>query len=299
MIMRRKRLTIAAGIALLPVVLLLSGLGGKLQPPTKDYTRTPVFFVHGHGLYPENWRHLIAYLKQRGYPDEYLYAVTISPNRMANIAAAETLLAPAVEEFLERAVAVAKENGATRLPDKVDIVAHSMGAVSSRWYAAKIKPERVRLWIGLAGANRGSNALCEHRDDGAKDLCPAYAQSPDESFVQVELNGTKQAPRDETPFSAAADPEGSPRIAPDRGRNIVYFTVRIDPDEWIIPADSAELSGAGGVNIELPSRVRETSPGNFLLTGSGVDHMSMLYDDALLALVGRLLSAQTSSSISG
>ncbi|MFD0345450.1 esterase/lipase family protein [Kitasatospora aburaviensis] len=60
--------------------------------------------------------------------------------------------------------------------DRVDIVAHSLGSLPSRWYvrfgggAAK-----VGHWISLAGPNHGTTVawLCALWDQGCRDMTPA------------------------------------------------------------------------------------------------------------------------------
>src|ERR1043166_4166547 len=78
----------------LPGILLLVGLAqgsmASAEPP--DYTRTPVLFVHGHGLSSADWQPLIEHLTGAGYPREYLQAVEIVPNTIANVRAAKSVI---------------------------------------------------------------------------------------------------------------------------------------------------------------------------------------------------------------
>lgn len=274
------------------LVALLPGCSRAESPP--DYGRTPVLFVHGHGLFPSDWDKMIAALVARGYPREYLHAVGIVPSRMANVKAATTVIGPAAEALLARAAAAARHAGYQgEIAHKLDIVSHSMGAVSSRWYAVKLRPERVRTWIALAGANHGTNALCKHTDDGAKDLCPAYAEDPRRNPVQVGLNGTPSAPIDETPYGLGSDRRGVERIGPDDTRSIAYFNIWIDPDQWIKPERSAVLDGAGGVDIAIAAGIpiKETSPGNYQFR-AWVNHESLLRHQDAIRLVETLLAAR-------
>lgn len=280
---------IAAAIAAAAAAVSLRD--GAQQADAADYSRTPILFVHGHGLSSNDWRPLIAYLARRGYPPEYLSALDIRPSRMANIEAAEAFIAPAVESLLRQAASAADQAGHGRRFERVDILAHSMGAVSSRWYATRLRPDRVRTWIAIAGANHGTNALCNHSDPGAAEMCPAYARSAADSRVQAMLNGVPGAAVDESPYGVGRDPGGIDRIPPDADRSIHYLTVRVEPDEWIIPGESATLAGAGGVTVDIPSAsdIRETSPGNFR-TYRDLDHMTILDDPAVHRLCFELLS---------
>jgi pimeloyl-ACP methyl ester carboxylesterase len=277
---------------LLPAMLLLPlfpGLAASSEAP--DYARTPVLFVHGHGLSSADWRPLIEYLAANGYAREYLHGVDIAPNTMANVQAATSVIAPAADSLLARAKAAAQRAGYRgEVPRRLDIVSHSMGVVSSRWYAAKLRPERVRTWIGLAGANHGTQALCPFKDEASREMCPAFASNARTHALQVALNG---AWVDETPYGLGPDRPAVPRILPDGTRSILYLTVRVEPDNWIQPERSALLDGAGGVPIRVPAGVpvRETSPGNFLFQEQ-VGHDPLLLHPDLLRLVAAMLAAR-------
>ena len=66
-----------------------------------DYTKTPVFFVHGHTCKAKDWNRMISYLAKSGYPRQYLQAIQLVPDDGANIVAAEQQIAPAIEELLK------------------------------------------------------------------------------------------------------------------------------------------------------------------------------------------------------
>lgn len=250
--------------------------------------RRPVLFVHGSGLAPDSWREMMSAFRARGYPAESLHAVRLVPDDGSNIRAAERFIQPAVRELLDGARRRARAAGCTP-PPKVDIVAHSMGAVSARWYVARIDARRVHTLVGIAPANHGTDALCGHAGDGNRELCPAFADGADKSPVQVALNGTRAKPVDETPYGHGPDAPGRPRIAPTDSSAIYYWTIRIDPDEWIKPASSAVLDGAGGRNAPpLPDGVRESPAGNFVWPGS-IRHDDLPRDPRLIDFVLKLL----------
>ena len=285
------------------IVLALCFLGIKCTQNVPkipyNYNMTPTLFVHGHGMHPDCWKKMVTYFLNAGYPPEYLHVVTIRPNIMSNIKAATNVIAPAAELLLNHATAAAHSAGyRDRDSQRINIVSHSMGAVSSRWYAAKLQPERVHILITIAGSNHGTNRLCEFDDEAAKEMCPAFAENYEQSAVQVNLNGTSNAPIDETPYGIGIDRSGISRIPPDSARSILYFTIRIEPDMWIIPEHSATLDGAGGVHFVSPTEipVKETSPGNYLFYGRigifkrKVDHTSLLRHPELLKFVAELLS---------
>lgn len=282
-------------VSLLAAVSLLLGLTSgcsAARSEASDYSRTPVLFVHGHGLSSADWRPLITSLVGLGYPREYLHGVDIVPNTMANVRAATSVIEPAAAAFLVRAQAAARSGGYRgEGPQRLDIVSHSMGALSSRWYATRLRPDLVRTWISLAGANHGTGAACGLGDEAAREMCPAFATSATTHALQVALNGAEGAWADETPYGLGIDRPGVPRVPPDRARSILYLTVRIEPDRWIQPERSAVLDGAGGAPIAVPEGVpvQETSPGNFLFQAR-VGHDPLLKHRDLLRLVAAMLA---------
>ncbi len=236
-----------------------------------QFSLTPVLFVHGSGLSRGSWQPMIRHFRSSGYPEAYLLAVGLRPNDGDNIRAAEVLIKDAAQR-LERAAERASDRsgcaGAT--PDRIAIVAHSMGAVSSRWYATRIAPENVSVLIALAGSNHGTDELCGLSGEGNAQMCPAFAEDERRNRVQTELNGTPSEPTDETPFGPGLDSDPSLSMRPDAERHILYVTVYLDPDEWISPTESALLDGAGtGTETSLPDiyDVVETTPGNYRFTG--------------------------------
>jgi pimeloyl-ACP methyl ester carboxylesterase len=275
-------------------LLALAAAGPAARSQTPQWARTPVLFVHGHGLSSADWKPLIAHLLTVGYPHDYLHAVDIVPNTMPNVQAAESVIAPAATALLARAKGAAQRAGYRGEPaGKLDIVAHSMGAVSARWYAARLRPDRVRTWIALAGANHGTDALCPFRDAASREMCPAFATSARTHNLQVALNGTDGGSIDETPYGLGADRPAVRSVPADGARSILYLTVRLEPDAWIKPERSATLDGAGGAPIAVPAGVpaRESSPGNFLFEVR-VDHDPLLAHPDLLRLVTAMLTAR-------
>jgi pimeloyl-ACP methyl ester carboxylesterase len=274
---------------------LLIATGAAAGPDAREHARTPVLFVHGHGLSSADWQPLIAHLVASGYRRDYLHAVDIVPNTMANVQAAEAVLAPAATMLLARAKAAAQQAGyPAAAVQQIDIVAHSMGAVSSRWYAARMRPDLVRTWIALAGAHHGTNALCPLRDPASRELCPAFATDPRTHPLQLALNGTDGARLDETPYGLGLDRSDVRSVAADGGRRILYLTVRVEPDAWIQPERSASLNGAGGVPIPVPPGipVKETSPGNFLFDVPGIGHDPLLQHPGLFRVITAMLAAR-------
>jgi pimeloyl-ACP methyl ester carboxylesterase len=264
-----------------------------------NFKKTPVFFVHDHGVRSSSWNMLIKYLQKFGYPARFLRAIQLTPTDGPNIDAAEKQIAPAIEKFLaEINIFLISEYPELQPKTKVDIVSHSMGALSSRWYAAKVRPDRVRKWISLAGANHGTNVLCptaaKRPGQGADDLCPAFAENEQQSYIQSVLNGSPYiADIDETPYGVGTDPAGATSIPPDGMRKIFYFSIRTINDKWIKPEESALIDGAGGINVSIPADLPaiENPSGNFQMK-NGVRHDPMQYDPATMRLVKIILEME-------
>jgi pimeloyl-ACP methyl ester carboxylesterase len=246
-----------------------------------EHDHTPVLFVHGRGLSADSFSGMIRYLEASGYPPSFLRAINLYPKD-----------APNVEKFLENVNdEIRRGGGQTTAKTKVDIVAHSMGSMSSRWYTAKIRPDRVRAWISLAGPNHGSDANCPGLPgSGKREQCPAYATSSAQSQLQYQLNGGPDHDVDETPYGLGTDASGVKRILPDDQRRIAYFTIRTNNDKFISPIDSTIIDGAGGMPLTLPRSVpaTETTPGNFLMENN-VGHDEMTWNPAVYQLVRHIL----------
>ena len=181
-------------VATLPLLLLGLASGSACSWESPDYSRTPVLFVHGLGQSSVVWRSMIEHLATV-YPRDYLYGVDIVPNDMTNARAATSVLAPAADSLLARARAAAQRGGYRgEPPRRLDIVSHSMGAVSGRWYAAKVRPDLVRTWIGLAGANHGTNVLCAFYDEAAREMCPAFGTGGRRNAVRRHRGQLRRAP---------------------------------------------------------------------------------------------------------
>jgi pimeloyl-ACP methyl ester carboxylesterase len=268
-------------------------------PP--DYSHTPIIFVHGSGLNAKTWEPMVQSLVDAGYPSSYLKALNLIPSDGSNSRAAEQFIAPAVESLLTQAQTAAKNaNYRGKLAEKIDFVTHSMGAISSRWYATQMRPERVRTWIAIAAPNYGADTICPYPSPGHNEVCPAFATSKAKNPLQITLNGTPDQPVDPTPYGLGKDAPNIPRIPPDATRNILYLTVRIEPDYWIKPGRIAMIEGAGGWPIKIPADipVKETTPGNYLFT-PGAEHDLLPQHPDLLNVVKILLAARDRSEPKG
>lgn len=253
--------------------------------------RTPVLFVHGSGMNPDTFDRMIRHFEADGYPRSHLFAVELEPATGDNVTAAEAIADAARSLLADARAASLAEGCEPKGPAKVDLVGHSMGAFSSRWFAAFGQPERVRRLVTIAGANHGTDALCGRPGAGNRQMCPAFSPRKGPAEIQHHLNGTPNRPRDETPYGVGPDARPSTRVPPTADRRIAYFTVSIADDAWIVPPESALLDGAGygsfDVDVDgLP--FERLGPGNFRYLGS-TDHDTLPSDPAVISFVVDLL----------
>lgn len=243
-------------------------------PTPPDYHKTPVLLIHGVGDTEHVWDRMIDRMVAAGYPRAYVKAVRLEPSTGSSISAAASQVGPAISTLLDAAA------GAGASPVKVDLVAHSMGAVAARWYAAFVAPTRVRTVVTLAGANHGTTAVCGWAGAGPAELCAAAAK--DGGPLAQLLHG------DETPYSLTPDPPGRPHTPPTDSARIVYLAVWLEKDEWIVPTESAQLAGAGLPPGATPANA-DPPDGNYRIGGAG--HDALLGSRRAATLVLNLLAA--------
>jgi triacylglycerol lipase len=184
----------------------------------------PILFVHGYlegglGL----WNTMIARLKADGCPSSKLFDWNY------NSALSNATIASQIKTKVNQIKAA---TGAS----KVDIVSHSMGGLSSRYYLKNLGgTANVDQWISLAGPNHGTNIsyLCLI-------LTPisCLEMLPGSFFVRNLNSG------DETPGS------------------VRYATWWSPCDEIILPPSSTILSGATNTMNACVLHIAETQDWN-------------------------------------
>ena len=175
---------------------------GKAASATISVLHDPIVFVHGYNSSAAIWGTMIGWFAADGWPMSQMYVISYDYNQSNATIAAQ--VKTAIEEVLS-------STGAA----KVDIVTHSMGALSSRYFLKNLggSPE-TDAWVSLAGPNHGTSTA---------NLCGSVAcleMRPGSTFL-TELNAG-----DETP--------GTPR----------YATWWSNCDLATMPAQSGILSGA-------------------------------------------------------
>lgn len=175
----------------------------------------PVVLVHGYWGDDWNWSVMVGRLRGDGWPDANLFVWDY------NIAQSNVTTANQLKTYIDGVLA---STGAS----KVDLVTHSMGGLSSRYYLKFLDgTSKVDEWVSLGGPNHGTNAAYLCWDASCEEM--RY----DSEFLTNVNSG------DETPG------------------DVRYSTVRSYCDEIINPDSSTILSGAD--NRELSHCVGHVS----------------------------------------
>ncbi|MBH1937366.1 triacylglycerol lipase [Streptomyces sp. AV19] len=183
------------------------GAGVLAGPPARSAAPPPdpVVFVHGRNAGPGVWGAMTADFTAAGYPEDRIFAWSYDTTASTNEALGERLSA-----YVDTVLA---DTGASR----VDLVAHSLGSLPTRWYVKFGDGGRkVAHWASLAGPNHGTGVawLCALWDQGCRDMTPG-------SYVLTRLN------------------EGAETPGPAE-----YATWWSSCDEQIDPVESTRLAGA-------------------------------------------------------
>jgi triacylglycerol lipase len=133
---------------LLPLLVLLAAPSSAAKPvkPSAPVTANrPILFVHGWNSSAATWDTMVARFKAAGWTDAELHRWSYNTSQ-SNATTAQ-----------EIAVRVADIRALTGV-DKVDVIAHSMGSLSSRYYLKNLGGDLVvDDWISLGGPNHGTD----------------------------------------------------------------------------------------------------------------------------------------------
>ncbi len=169
-----------------------------------DLKHDPILFVHGYGGNNGNWEDMQKRFRADGWQDVELYAYNYSFIDSNASSAAE------IRDQVDKIITI---TGAT----KVDIIAFSMGSVSSRYYLKNLGGAgKIDAWVSLAGPNHGTDAV----ENNQCNFTPCKEIIPGSAFLTA-LNAI-----DETPGL------------------VRYATWRSPCDDTINPDESVILSGA-------------------------------------------------------
>jgi triacylglycerol lipase len=122
-------------------------VAGVAISPASSLAVDPILFVHGWSGSASNWSTMISRFEKDGWTKSQLRAYSYNTSQ-SNKTTAETIVKSEVEKLLA-------STGAA----KVDIVAHSMGSLNSRWYIKFVGGEsKVDEWVSLGGPNHGTTS---------------------------------------------------------------------------------------------------------------------------------------------
>lgn len=128
-------------LALLPQATTASSASAHVAASKPD----PVVFVHGWNSDGSTWNTMVDRFRSDGWPTDLLHQWTY-PTFQSNVATASGLAAE-IDRVMEATGA-----------DKVDLVTHSMGSLSSRHYLKNLGGDtKVDAWVSLAGPNHGTD----------------------------------------------------------------------------------------------------------------------------------------------
>jgi pimeloyl-ACP methyl ester carboxylesterase len=181
----------------------------------------PVLLVHGFRGSSSGWHALEATLRAQGYRSSEIDAIDYDSDA-SNVDVAH--------QIAREAAALRARTGAAH----IDVVSHSMGAISTRWWLERLGgASEVDAWVSLAGVNEGTVWAY-----GCYVLTPCREMVPSSSV----LHG----------LHASFHPSGSTR----------YGAWWSPCDDAIIPHDHAELPGAHNVETAcLDHAEMRTDPG--------------------------------------
>jgi triacylglycerol lipase len=121
-------------------------LTGAALVPASSSAVDPILFVHGYASSSSTWNTMVSRFEEDGWAKSELSAYSYNTSQSNKIDAEEEVK-PGVESLLEATGA-----------EKVDIVAHSMGSLNSRWYIKFLGGEStVDEWVSLGGPNHGTD----------------------------------------------------------------------------------------------------------------------------------------------
>jgi len=205
-------------------------------PPPAD----PILFVHGWQGSAAQWRPMMARFRGDGWSDRQLFAWTFDDRESNAVRAAR------ISTRIDQVLAA---TGAAR----VDIVTHSMGSLSTRYYLKHLaRPGRVDAWVSLGGPNHGTEAARLCFSTACREMRPG------------------------SPFLAALNRGGETPGA------VRYATWWSPCDEAVQPAASAALDGAENHQTRCLSHLQ-------LLTDSAVYREVRDFVSGRVILVGKQL----------
>jgi len=167
------RRLILIGLCSLAASFALFGPSGTEQSSASH--RDPILFVHGFTGSASNWDTMRSRFIADGWEADRLFAYTFSSS-VSN--------ATVAQDIANRVAQIKAATGAS----KVDIITHSMGGLSSRYYLKNLGgTANVDDWVSLGGPNHGTSSAY---------FCfstPCFEMRPGSSFLN-NLNSGDETP---------------------------------------------------------------------------------------------------------
>ncbi|MGG3623074.1 alpha/beta fold hydrolase [Bacillus gobiensis] len=185
--------------------------------PTVD--KNPIIFVHGYGGSGSSFATLQSYLIDQGWNKDDLYAVNFTDHFGSNVRNAAEL-----SYHIEM---VKKRTGKS----KIDLIAHSMGGLSVRYYLEHMNThDSIDHVITLGSPHHGIPGDRFKGTDGGNEMAPT-------STFLAQLNKN-----DETPGGSNRD-------------HIIRYTSIYSKGDKVVPYLSSPLKGANNIQVSKPSHV--------------------------------------------
>src|SRR3954451_21328679 len=129
------------------LITTVAALAVALRAATTSHAATahdPILFVHGWHGDGSNWAVMIANFKADGWTDAELNTWTYNSSQSNTTTAAQ------IRDRVDSILAATRDA-------KIDLVTHSRGALSSRYYIKNLGGyQKVDDWVSLAGPNHGT-----------------------------------------------------------------------------------------------------------------------------------------------
>jgi len=147
----KRTLGLLAGLAL---VLLTA----PSVPPAQALAHDPILFVHGWNSNSSTWNTMVSRFGADGWASNELY------NWQYNYKQSNATTAAEIKTKVDSILAA---TGAT----KVDIITHSMGGLSSRYFIKNLGGDlKVDDWVSLGGPNHGTDTANFCRDTSCVEM---------------------------------------------------------------------------------------------------------------------------------
>jgi triacylglycerol lipase len=153
---RLRRAFLAALLVVAPVTFVAG-------PPAEAQSQPdPILFVHGWNSSGSTWNTMVSRFQAAGYPSSHLRTISYNSNQ-TNVQIANQVRAAADQ--------LRADTGASR----IDIITHSMGGLSSRYYLKFLGgTAHVDDWVSLGGPNHGTSTAyaCWLFSTSCRDMTP-------------------------------------------------------------------------------------------------------------------------------